>query len=143
MSIDSSTRAGAVPAARASEPGSTGALFSPTGEHIGLSPVARAMREPVPTRQKPSTRRLLTLCLVAAVLSFVGLFLGIRGWIGLVMHKTESWFLPAIVLIGVLGVLTAAAGFLTVHRRYVPWVMITLSALILITAMIVTGHGIH
>ncbi|HWB38151.1 MAG TPA: hypothetical protein VHA75_19200 [Rugosimonospora sp.] len=144
MSIDSATQAGTLPAARTPQPGApTPALYAPTG---GFNTVARALREPVPARlarPAPPTRRLLGLCVAAAVLSFAGIVLGVRGWVGLVMHRTESWFLPAIVLLGVVGVLTAASSFLTVHRRHTPWVMLCLSALVLITAMVVTGAGVR
>jgi hypothetical protein len=151
MSIDSSTRT-AVPGSRTS--GSTearpgGALYGATGEHIGLSPVAKALHTPtgmspaLPPQPVPTQQRLLLLSLAAAVLSFAGIVVGVRGWFGLVMHQAESWFLVTIVILGVLGVITAVGGFLTVHRRYAPWVMISVSGLVLIAGMVVTAAGLR
>lgn len=153
MSIDSSTRSTAVPGARtpagppAGRSSVTGALFGATGEHIGLAPVAQALGQPpapaLPRHPVPPARRLLGLCLAAAVLGFAGIVVGVRGWFGLVMHKTESWYLLTIVILGVAGVLTAATSFLTVHRRYAPWVAASLSGLVLIAAVVVNSAGIH
>jgi hypothetical protein len=40
-------------------------------------------------------------------------------------------------------VLTASAAFLTVHRRLVPWIMLAVSALILVSSMVVTAVGLR
>jgi hypothetical protein len=151
MSIDSSTRT-AVPGSRpgdAAAARASGALYGATGEHIGLSPVAKAlhtptgMNRPLPAAPVPTQQRLLGLSLAAALLSFAGIVVGVRGWVGLVMHKAESWFLATIVIMGVIGVVTAVSSFLTVHRRYAPWVMISLSGLVLIAGVIVTAAGLR
>jgi hypothetical protein len=152
MSIDSSTRTAAVPGSRAGEPATerpSGALYGATGEHIGLSPVAKALHRPtgvqpaIPLAPAPTTKQLLGLCAAAALLGIAGIIVGVRGWIGLVMHQTESWFLTTIVALGVLGVISAAASFLLVHRRYAPWVAITVSGLVLIASIVVTTLGVH
>jgi len=126
-------------------PAPAGALFAPTGEHVGLSPVAKAMTRPGvrSSHPVPSGRRLFGLCVASAALGFGGILIGARGWFGLVMHKAESWYLPAIVIMGVVGILAAAGGFLTVHRRYAPWALICASAAILVTAIVVTAVGIN
>ena len=156
MSIHGSTRVGTVPGARTpdgsgpEQPGyhpatpaaPSGALFSPTGEHIGLLSVAKALRQPVPGRPGPSALRLLGLCAAAAGLSLAGIVVGLRGWFGLVTDKAAGWYLPVIVVVGVFGVVTAASGFLTVHRRYAPWIMLSVSGVTLLTAMIVTAVGL-
>lgn len=123
----------------------SGAVLNPTGAHVGLSPVAKAMRQPppAPARPGPSSQRLLGLCAAAAVIGFAGILVGMRGWLGLVMHQTAGWYLPAIAVIGILGVITAAGGFLTVHRRRTPWVMLGLSASTVIIGMIVTAVGVN
>jgi hypothetical protein len=149
MSLDSGARpgskawTGAVPGQRT--PASPGAvLLSPTGEHIGLTPVAQALRQAPPVHRSPAPpgRRLFALCAAAAALGFVGILVGLRGWFGLVMHKAEPWFLPAILILGVFGILTAAGGFLTVHRRQLPWIMVGVSATTLLAAIIVTNQGV-
>jgi len=149
MSIHGSARVTTVPGARtgtdpAVGPAPTGALFAPTGEHVGLSPVAKAMTRPGGRsgHPVPSGRRLFGLCVAAAALGLGGILIGARGWLGLVMHKAAGWYLPAIVILGVAGILTAAGGFLTVHRRHAPWALICVSAAILVTAMVVTAVGI-
>jgi len=150
MTIHGSARVTTVPGARTGNepavgPAPTGALFAPTGEHVGLSPVAKAMTRPGARSSSPvpSGRRLFGLCVAAAALGFGGILIGARGWFGLVTHKAESWYLPAIVIMGVVGVLAAAGGFLTVHRRYAPWALVCVSAAILVTAIVVTAVGIN
>ncbi len=143
MSLDSEARTGYIPGPRTPD-GVPAVLLAPTGEHIGLTPVAQALRQAQTGRRNsaPPARRLFGLCVAATALALGGILVGLRGWLALVTHKNEDWFLPAILAVGVFGVLTAAAGFLTVHRRYTPWVCLGLSAATLITAIIVTGKGV-
>jgi cytochrome bd-type quinol oxidase subunit 1 len=142
MSLDSQARTGTIPGQRTAS--GHASLLSPTGEHIGLTPVAEALRSaPVRRNPAPPAKRLFGLCVAAAGLGGIGLLIGVRGWFALVTHKAETWYLPAMLILGVFGVLTAAGSFLTVHHRRAPWICLGVSAATLIASIIVTGSGVR
>jgi hypothetical protein len=76
----------------------------------------------------------------AAVLGFLGLLLGIRGLIAILV-KAPDWYEPAIVGLGLGGIALIVVAFLTVHFRYVPWLFLTLSTATLIVAVVETGKA--
>jgi hypothetical protein len=91
-----------------------------------------------PPVRKPSMRRLIGICAWAAVLGFLGMLLGIRGLIAIIV-KAPGWYEPALIGLGLGGIALIVVAFLTVHYRYVPWLFLTLSTATLIVALVETA----
>src|SRR5256885_382419 len=68
----------------------------------------------------PPPRRLAGMCAWAALLGFVGIAVGVRGLIA-IMVKAPHWYEPTLVGLGLAGIGLAVVAFVTVHYRYVPW----------------------
>jgi hypothetical protein len=116
-------RTAAVPRARAAVP------------PAGVLPPA-----PEPAPRVPSQRRIAGLCGWAALLGFLGLVVGTRGLIAILV-KAPPWYEPTLIALGLVGIALAAVAFLTVHYRYTPWLFLTLSSGALLASIIATGEA--
>jgi hypothetical protein len=110
-------------------------------------PRARASTDPIRTpppggapEPVPSQRRIAGLCGWAALLGFLGLVVGARGLVAILV-KAPGWYEPTLVVLGLVGIGLAAVAFLTVHFRYVPWLFLTLSSGTLLSAIIATAKA--
>ncbi|MEN3309782.1 MAG: hypothetical protein V7603_5984 [Micromonosporaceae bacterium] len=124
---DAKQRTVAVPRARAaSDP--SGAPRLPA-----LSPVSD-------TERAPTLGRLAGLCGWAALLGFLGIAVGARGLIAILV-KAPDWYEPTLVVLGLAGIALAVVAFLTVHYQYVPWLLLTLSSGVLLASIVVTAEA--
>ena len=105
----------------------------------GLSSVTGAFRRPTLTQRGPKLRTLAALAGWAAAIGVIGLAVGIRGLILILVSTTPGWYEPTLIAMGLVGVALTAAAFLTVQYRYVPWVLLGLSSAVLLSSIIATG----
>ncbi len=114
---------------------------TPTGAHVGLAPVASAFRRPPPARTtaEPGARRLVAVCLWAAVLGIIGVLVGLRGWFAIITETAPTWYLAALCVLGIVGIAFTAGSFLTVHQRRMPWLLLSTGSLTLSVSMAVTA----
>jgi hypothetical protein len=105
---------------------------------IAPADVSTGKRE---SRPEPRLRQLMGVCGWAAVLGGVGLVIGVRGFIGVLAGNPPAWFEPAMMAVGFAGISLTVGGFLTVHRRRAPWIFLSASSLVLVTAMILTANA--
>jgi len=89
--------------------------------------------------QAPRLRQLMGVCGWAAVLGGIGLVLGLRGFVGILVGDAPSWYEPSTVAAGLIGIGLTVGAFLTVHRVRAPWVLLSCASVTLITAMVFTS----
>jgi hypothetical protein len=129
----------AVPAARAG----SGTLTAPAPATAPISWInrpltpARAGADPG-AQPEPRLRQLMGVCGWAAVLGGIGLVIGIRGFVGVLMDEPPGWYEPAAVVTGLIGILLTVGAFATVNLRRVPWLMLGGSSVVLVIAMVLT-----
>jgi hypothetical protein len=119
----------------------------PSGEHLivpggeaGSGPLTWAEDSttlPV-VRAAPRLRQLMGVCGWAAILGAVGLIVGIRGFIGDLMGQTPSWYEPTMIGVGIVGIGLTVAAFATVHRRRMPYALLTAATAVLVYAVLLT-----
>ncbi len=115
-------------------------VTNPTPDPAGLSSVTGAFRRPAAPRGGPKLRTLAGLAGWAAALGVVGLVVGIRGLVAILVGKVPHWYEPTLITMGLVGIALAAAAFLTVQYRYVPWAMLGASSAVLLTSIIITAQ---
>jgi hypothetical protein len=108
-------------------------------EPAGLSSVTGAFRRPAAPRRGPKLRKLAGLAGWAAALGVVGLVVGVRGLILILVARIPHWYEPTLITMGLIGIALTAVAFLTVQYRYVPWALLGLSSADLLASIIVTG----
>jgi hypothetical protein len=111
--------------------GSTAARAAAVRAGYGAAAANRA--EPAPT-----PRRLAGLCGWAALLGFLGVVVGARGLIAVIV-KAPQWYLPMLIAFGLGGIGLTVVAFLTVHQRLVPWLFLTLASAVLLAAIVATA----
>jgi hypothetical protein len=85
-------------------------------------------RFPTADDPDPGTARVLGLALYAAALGLAGVGVGLRGFVSLLGGGVPGWYLPVLALAGLISVGFAIAAFLAVHRRLLPWLLLTAAA---------------
>jgi hypothetical protein len=104
------------------------------------APVERQARFRFPAADDPapSTRRLLTMSLYAALLGLAGAGVGVRGLLS-VIGGVPGWYVPVLTLMGLVAVALTVGAFLSVHRRWLPWTLLLAAALPLTAAAVLAG----
>lgn len=102
----------------------------PSGEY----PVSRR-----PSTPEPRLRQLMGVCGWAAVLGGISLIVTLRGLFGVITGNPPGWYEPSAVIVGLTGIALTVAAFVTVHRRRLPWMLLSAASVFLIAAMIVTA----
>ena len=123
----------------AGDPSSAPSVTSSTPDPAGLSSVTGAFRRPVLRQRGPQLRTLAGLAGWAATLGVVGLVVGVRGLLVILVSKPPHWYEPTLITMGLIGIALTAAAFLTVQYRYVPWTLLGLSSGVLLASIIVTN----
>ncbi|WP_051800145.1 hypothetical protein [Catenuloplanes japonicus] len=99
----------------------------------------RPFRMPAETDPEPSSRRLLAMSCWAGTLGVLGLAVAIRSLAAIFAGVAPSWYEPAIVATGVTGIAFTVGAFASIHRRHLPWAMLTLATFPLSAAMAATA----
>ena len=108
-----------------------------TDSWLATHTIAPAIRVPRPD-QGPRLRHIAAACGWAALLGVIGLAIAIRGFVGVQVGDGASWYEPAILTTGTMGIGATVAAFLTVSRRRVPWILLGLASVALVVGMILT-----
>ena len=85
----------------------------------------------------PGSRRLAGVCAWAGALGSGGILIGLRVLVTL-FAVDGGWYRPTILFIGLIGVLATVGAFASVHRRRMPWIMLSIGTAALVIAFVVT-----
>ncbi|HYN94026.1 MAG TPA: hypothetical protein VES42_09285 [Pilimelia sp.] len=85
---------------------------------------AGALRLPGPDDPAPTAGRLLGMCAWAAALTMVGLAVAARAMVAMLTGHAPDWYEPTVIAAGLAGMALTAAAFLSVHRPWLPWVLL-------------------
>ena len=77
----------------------------------------------------PDNGQLIGICAWAMGLGVVGLLIALRGLVGIVSGHAPDWYEPALIGVGMAGILFTVLAFLAIQRRYVPWIMLALATI--------------
>ncbi|GGK87254.1 hypothetical protein [Mangrovihabitans endophyticus] len=72
----------------------------------------------------PGNRRLLLMSLLASALGMVAVGVGLVAAVSTIAGRPPGWYAPVLVLAGLLSVALAVGGFLSIHRRALPYVLL-------------------
>ncbi len=108
-------------------------------DQTGLAPVAGAFRRPTQSRGGPDQRRLAALAGWAALLGVVGLIVGIRGLIAILVGGIPGWYEPTLIVMGLVGIALTSGAFLTVQHGRLPWYLLGAGSVVLLSSIIATG----
>lgn len=108
-----------------------------TDSWLATHTIAPAIRVPQGD-QGPRLRHLAAACGWAAFLGVIGLAIAIRGFVGVQVGDAASWYEPAILITGGLGIGATVTAFMTVSRRRVPWILLGAASGALVVGMILT-----
>jgi len=113
-------------------------LDSPTGVlPFGWEPGAGALdtgdretifRFPAADDPAPDTRRVLAMSLYASVLGLTGAGAGVRGFVSSIGGDVPGWYVPVLILAVLLSVALMVGAFLSIHRRYLPYLLLVAAA---------------
>ncbi len=81
----------------------------------------------------PGTRRVLAMSLYASALGLAGVGVGVRGFVSVLSGAAPGWYVPVLALLGLISVALAVGGFLSIHRRRLPYLLL-LGAAVPLTA---------
>jgi hypothetical protein len=81
---------------------------------------------------------MLGVCGWAAVLGTLGLVVGVRGFIADLMEATPGWYEPVMIGVGLVGILLTVGAFATVHRRRLPYLLLSAATVVLAYAILLT-----
>jgi hypothetical protein len=100
-----------------------------------------SFRMPNSTDPAPEPQRLIGMCSWAAALGLLGLMVAARALWALMTGLAPDWFEPAVIGVGLLGIGLTAAGFTAIHRRYLPWGLLTAASATLVatTTMVISA----
>jgi hypothetical protein len=87
----------------------------------------------------PRMRRMLGVMTWSAVLTLVGVAVGTRAFMAMLfLPGVPSWFQPAVVGAGAVGVLCTAAAFTVVQHRRLPWLLLPAATVALCLVLMLT-----
>jgi hypothetical protein len=109
-------------------------------QHPGVFPEPEPAPEPERSRgSRPTLRRLAGLSGWAALLGLLGMAVGIRGLVAVIATTPPGWYQPTLILIGIAGIITTAAAFVTARRGLTPWILLGTASAVLITSLVITS----
>ncbi|MEV6299625.1 hypothetical protein AB0M02_09495 [Actinoplanes sp. NPDC051861] len=94
------------------------------------------MRFPAPDDPAPSARRMLGMAIYGSGLGLTGVAVGLYAVVA-VFGGAPGWYLPVLALLTLMSVAPAAAAFLAVHQRRLPWMLMLAAAPPMMTAVLV------
>jgi hypothetical protein len=109
-------------------------------DRAGLSSVTGAFRQVIPPPQRgPALRRLAGLASWAALLGVVGLTVGARGLVAILVGGIPKWYEPMLIAMGIFGVVLTSGAFLTARRGPLPWAFLGAASCVLLASIVVTA----
>ena len=84
-------------------------------------------RFPTPDDPDPGATRVLAMSLYAAALGLAGVGVGLRGLVS-ALGGVPGWYVPLVVLMGLVSVALAIGAFLSLHRPALPWTLLLAAA---------------
>jgi hypothetical protein len=93
----------------------------------GLDDDETLFRFPAPDDPAPGTTRLLIMALGAAALGFVAVGVGARAFVTL-LGGAPFWYVPTLALFGLLSIALTVGAFLSMHRAFLPWLLLACAA---------------
>jgi hypothetical protein len=114
----------------------------PAGEPVGLSSVTGAFRRPTFARPGPPLRVLGGVAAWAAAIGGLGLAVGVRGLVAILVGGLPGWYEPTLIVMGLLGIGLTAAAFLTVQQRPLPWLFLGAGTTVLLSSIITTALAV-
>jgi hypothetical protein len=84
----------------------------------------------------PDPQRVIGMCAWAAVLGLVGFVVAARALWAIMSGLAPGWFEPAAIGAGLVGIGLTVAGFTAIHRRYLPWALLTAASAALAATMV-------
>jgi hypothetical protein len=81
-------------------------------------------RFPAADDPAPGTARLLVMSVYASVLGLAGAGVGVRGLVSVIGGGVPAWYVPVLVLAGLVSVVLVVAAFLSIHRHRLPWLLL-------------------
>jgi hypothetical protein len=95
-----------------------------------------AFRFPAPDDPAPGARRMLAMALYGTALGLTGVAVGLYAVVT-VFGGAPGWYLPVLAVLTLISVAPAAAAFLAIHQRMLPWYLMTASAPPMVAAVMV------
>lgn len=134
-----STNATLAPPMLPAQQGAQGTMDdAPSESWLATHTIAPAIRVTRAAETTPRMRYIVAVCGWAALLGVVGLAIGARGFVGVLAGDAAGWYEPTIMITGALGIGATVGGFLSVHRRRVPWILLGTASVALLLGMIFT-----
>ncbi|MEV4622686.1 hypothetical protein AB0J74_28730 [Asanoa sp. NPDC049573] len=90
------------------------------------------------TRPTPEGGHMLGIVAWGTALALAGVGVGIRGLLAIIGGLAPVWYQPALIGTGLLGVLLTVGAFVTIQRRYAPWMMLAFATIPLAVAIALT-----
>ena len=125
MTADTDSPTGVVPFGWEQGPGTEGTAGRET-----------MFRFPAADDPAPGTRRLLTMSLYASALGLAGVGVGVRGFVSVLGGGVPGWYVPVLVILGLLSVALMVGAFLSIHRRALPYLLLAGAAVPLTGAIL-------
>jgi hypothetical protein len=85
-------------------------------------------RFPAADDPAPDTRRVLAMALYASALGLAGVGVGVSGFVSVLSGTAPGWYVPVLALFGLISVGLVVGGFLSIHRRRLPWLLLAAAA---------------
>jgi hypothetical protein len=95
--------------------------------------VSTRFRLPTEDDDAPASRRLLGMSLWAATCVFAGIIPAGRLVTEYFFGDAGRWYLTTGLSIGLIGAALIAAAFAAIHRAYLPWYLLGVASLLLVT----------
>jgi hypothetical protein len=98
-----------------------------TPARAGLDDDETLFRFPAPDDPAPSTARLLSMAVGAAALGFAAVGVGALAFVTL-LGGAPFWYVPTLALFGLLSIALTVGAFLSIHRAFLPWLLLACAA---------------
>jgi hypothetical protein len=114
---------------------------APPIDPAGVSTVTGVFRRPTIVRRDvgPPLRVLGGVAAWAAALGGLGLAVGVRGLIAILVGGIPTWYEPTLIVMGLAGIGLTAGAFMTVQRRPLPWLFLGAGTAVLLASIIATA----
>lgn len=106
------------------------------------SGIARVFRLPGSDDPAPPNSKLVGMCAWATGLGIVGLLVATRALLALWRSDPPNWYEPSFIAVGLAGIGLTVGAFMSIQRRRLPWIMLTLATIPLIASIVLTVRAL-